>query len=258
MSLEPVIGKYGLHIFGDAIDVMNQLSDSSIDLICVDLPYGVTKNKWDIVIPLDKMWQQFLRIGKPNAAIVLFGQDKFTAKLMLSQEKIHRYNLVWKKGERVSQFLNSNRRPLPNHEDIVVFYRKQPIYNPQMTIGNPTHSAGSMKSSQLSSNYGLFNDMRNNKTGETLKFPKTVLNFDRPHPPIHPTQKPVELISWIVKTYTNEGCTVLDCCSGSGTLPISCIENNRKFISIENDKQEYTKAHNRITSHIKKLYGTDL
>lgn len=168
-------------------------------MILTDLPYSVTKNTWDSEIPLELLWEQYFRVTKENAAIVLFGQDKFSAKLMLSQEKYHRYNLIWKKGNRSSGFLNVKRMPLRNHEDILVFYRKLPVYNPQFTEGIPLHSMGKKfldPSTQKNNNYGKFikGAKENLRVGSTQKYPISILDFPRPHPPIHPTQKPVELL----------------------------------------------------------------
>ena len=132
---------------GDCLEYMNKIPDGSVDMILCDLPYGVTKNPWDVVIPPDKLWEQYERIIKPNGAILLFGQDKFTAKMMLSNEKLHRYNIIWRKVLK-SGFLNANRMPLREHEDIMVFYKKQPIYHPQMVKGAPNHSKGKAIGSQ--------------------------------------------------------------------------------------------------------------
>jgi site-specific DNA-methyltransferase (adenine-specific) len=218
---------------GDCLEIMPQL-DIKFDACITDLPYGTTQNSWDSIIPFDDMWNNLNNLIKENGAIILFGQDKFSAKLMLSNEKNHKYNLIWKKGERASGFLNAKKMPLRNHEDILVFYRKQPSYIPQMTLGKMNHSKGKLTTKQKINCYGKFNDIQSNFT--ELKYPKSILNFDRPHPPIHPTQKPVELLEWLIKTYTNENEIILDFTAGSGTTGVACMNLNRKCILIEKDE----------------------
>ena len=235
---------------------MWRIPDKSIDMILCDLPYGVTaRNKWDEVIPFGELWRHYKRIIKDNGAIVLFGQDKFTAKLMLSNEKWHRYNLVWEK-DRPSGFLNASRMPLRSHEDILVFYNKLPTYNPQFWEGQPLHGMGKKfrEVKNQNNNYNDFSSQTNpsaEREGDTRKHPRSVLKFKRPHPPIHPTQKPVELCEWLIKTYTNEGDIVLDNCIGSGTTAIACINANRKYIGFEIEKEYYDLAIKRIEDHNK-------
>jgi len=240
---------------GDCLEVMKQIDDKSIDMILCDLPYGTTHNKWDSIISLPLLWKQYLRIIKEHAAIILFGQDKFTARVMLSCEKYHRYNLIWKKGNRVSGFLNASRMPLRNHEDIMLFYKHLPTYNILYTDGIPLHSMGKRyldPTTQKNNNYGHFirGQEQDKRAGSTKKYPKSVLEFERPHPPIHPTQKPVELFEWLIKTYTNEGDLVLDNAAGSGTTGIACINTNRKYILIEKDPEYYNISRKRINGHI--------
>jgi site-specific DNA-methyltransferase (adenine-specific) len=237
--------------YGDTIEQMKLIPDKSIDFICCDLPYGSTKNYWDVVIPFNQLWEQYERIIKENGAIVLFGQDKFSAKVMLSNEKLHRYNLIWDKGNRGSGFLNAKRMPLRNHEDIMVFYKKLPIYNPQMTVGDPLHGMGKKyKLGNLqNNNYGNFDSHKNpsaDRVGDTNKFPKSIIKFNKPHPPIHPTQKSTELIEWLVKTYSNENDVVLDNTFGSCTTGIACINTNRNFIGIENNMDYFNISLNRV------------
>jgi site-specific DNA-methyltransferase (adenine-specific) len=232
---------------GDCLYIMDKLIEKGIvvDAIICDLPYGVTKANHDIIIPFDEMWKRVHKIVKPNGAVIFFGQDKFTAKLMLSNEKEHRYNIIWKKGERGSGFLNSNRMPLRNHEDIMIFYKKLPTYNPQFTIGKPSHSRGKKyieEGATRNYNYGEFNPVDNTKKQGEKKFPISVLNFERPHPPKHATEKPIDLIEWLVKTYSNENETILDFTMGSGTTGIACINTNRNFIGIEIKEKWYRLA----------------
>jgi DNA modification methylase len=231
---------------------MQRIPDKSVDMILCDLPYGVLnknrgKNKWDTVISFEDLWKAYERITKDNAAIILFGSGMFTANLMKSNEKLWRYNLIWKKADRTSGFLNANRMPMRNHEDIVVFYKNQPTYNPQYTYGHkPSHKKGKAGVLNETNNcYGDFEVYETRDYGDR-KFPKSVLDFDREHPPIHPTQKPVALCEWLVKTYTNEGETVLDNCIGSGTTAMACINTNRNFIGFELDTTYWGTANKRI------------
>jgi len=239
MKTAPVL----LH--GDCLELMKDIPDSNIDMICCDMPYGATKNKWDSVIDLKALWAQYKIIIKDNGAIVLTAQDKFSAKLMLSNEKLHRYNLIWNK-QLVSGFLNANRMPLRVHEDILIFYKKLPTYNPQKNKGNLNHSKGDMKT-DINNNYGKYGKI-DNKTLGKMKFPKSIISFQKPHPSkcLHPTQKPVALIEYLIKTYTNEGDTVLDNCMGSGTTGVACKNLNRNFIGIELDNKYFKIACKRI------------
>jgi len=232
----------------DCFNIFPTIADKSVDLICCDLPYGTTKNKWDSILPFDQLWEHYERIIKENGAIVLFGQDKFSAHLMLSNEKLHRYNLIWKKGNRVSGFLNAKKMPLRNHEDILVFYKKLPTYNPQMEFGEKSHSRGRTDKAITNNCYGAFHLTEDNLSNE--KYPKSVLNFAKPHPPIHPTQKPVALLEYLIKTYTNEGDLVLDNCMGSGTCGVACKILNRQFIGIEKSKKYFDMAEKRINNTI--------
>lgn len=231
-------------IHGDCLNVLCQVPSDSVDCVVCDLPYGHTHNQWDSVIPLDKLWSQYNRICKQNAAVVLFGQGMFTHQVMSSNPKQWRYNLVWLK-DRVSGFLNANRMPLRCHEDIMVFYRNPPPYHPQMWSGEPNHSVGSAAGKPArKSNYGAFNQ-HEIKAGNTEKHPRSVLFFKRPHPPVHPTQKPVELYEWLIRSYTNEGALVLDNCSGSGTCAVACIRQNRRYVCIEADFTYYEMSKKR-------------
>lgn len=242
---------------GDCLEVMKDIPDKSIDMILCDLPYGVTaKNKWDTIIPYNLLWEQYHRIIKDNGAIVLFGQDKFTAETMLSNKKYHRYNLIWKKV-LPSGFLNANRMPLREHEDIMIFYKKLPTYNPQKVKGKPCHKKGKAAGQMVdglmqNNNYGNFKCV---DTKGDMKFPTSILEFSKPHPStaVHPTQKPTELLKWLIKTYTNEGETVLDNCMGSGSTAVSCLETNRIFIGIEKDDKYFYIAKNRIENTYSEL-----
>ena len=235
---------------GNCLEIMPQLN-ITFDACITDHPYQTTHNSWDALIPFEFMWNELNRLIKENGAIILFGQDKFSAKLMLSNEQNHRYNLIWKKGERTSGFLNAKRMPLRNHEDILIFYRKQPTYNPQMTIGEKSHSKGNLNKKQKNNCYGDFKDIQTNFSN--LKYPKSILDFNRPHPPIHPTQKPIELIEWLIKTYTNENEYVLDFTAGSGTTGIACMNLNRKCILIEKEEKYCEIIKNRLIENQKQI-----
>lgn len=222
--------------FGDCLDLHEGIDSQSIDMILTDLPYEVTQNHWDCEIDLTKLWAQYDRIIKPTTPILLFGQDKFTAKLMLFREDIHRYNWIWEK-DRTSGFLNGGIMPLRCHEDICVFYNEQSIYNPQRWKGKPEHSVGRSTNVKKNNNYGEFTYKEN--LGNTDKLPRSVLYFPRPHPPIFPTEKPVNLIRYLIRTYTNAGALILDSCSGSGTLAVAAIEEKRNFIAIEKNRKNW-------------------
>lgn len=226
---------------------MKEIPSHSIDMVLCDLPYGgVTKNKWDSALPLDELWRQYKRIIKPNAAIVLFSDGMFEANLMLSNPKMWRYNLVWDKV-LVTGFLNANRMPLRSHEEICVFYDKQPVYHPQKTIGEKNHSSGAKKD-RANHNYGSFDFVDNSESLGCMKHPRSIVRFQKPHASktVHPTQKPVELCEYLIKTYTDENHIVLDNCMGSGTTGIACVNTGRRFIGIEKDEGYFSIAERRI------------
>lgn len=233
----------------DCLEGMKRIPDESIDMIICDLPYEKTKNKWDTMIPLEKLWENYERIIKPTGAVILFGQDTFTAKLMLSNEKIHRYNLIWDKV-LTSGFLNANRMPLRSHEDIMVFYKKLPTYNPQKVLGKKNHSKGTPKKNK-NNNYGEFDFVDNSEKLGDLKHPKSIITFEKPHPStcLHPTEKPVRLIEWLIRTYSNDSEVVLDNCMGSGTTAIACMNTKRNFVGFELDKGYFDLGNERIRKH---------
>ena len=234
----------------DCLDGMRQIPDGSVDSVICDLPYGVLNEQseggsWDSIIPLEPLWTEYKRICKPTAPIVLFAQGMFTAELMMSNRKMWRYNLIWKKGNRPTGFLNANRMPLRIHEDICVFYDSLPTYNPQKWKGEPVHRRATRKINNRC--YGKFQPSEWNNTD--MKHPQSIIDFDKEHVNgnfIHPTQKPVDLLRYLVLTYTNEGDTVLDNCMGSGTTAIACIKEKRHFIGFELNKEYFDKACKRI------------
>ena len=184
---------------------MPKIDNHSINLILCDLPYGVTQNKADIIIPLDKLWTEYKRILKSNGTIALTSQFPFTIDLINSNREWFKYDLIWDK-KLPSGFLNSKKMPLRVHEHILIFYEKSGTYNPQFTIGKPSHSKGSIKT-DVNRNYGKYGKVDNSKVQGSKKFPLSILQIQKPHPSkaLHRTEKPVELAEWIIKTYTNKG-----------------------------------------------------
>lgn len=235
---------------GDCLELMKEIPDESVNLILCDLPYGVLNKKnpnaqWDTIIPLDKLWEQYERIIKDNGAIVLFASGMFTAQLMMSNKSLWKYNLIWKKGNRSSGFLNAKKQPLRNHEDIVVFYKNQPTYNPQMTLGQLVHKKGNGYHKQTQNCYGEMKEVASQQTNE--KYPISVIDVPKEHPQeYHPTQKPVELLKYLISTYTNEGDLVLDNCMGSGSTGVACKKLKRGFIGYELDEHYFNIAQSRI------------
>ena len=234
---------------GDCLELMKDIPDGSVDMILADLPYGTTQNKWDSVIPLEPLWEQYKRVIKERGAIVLTGQGMFSAELMLSNKRMYRYSLIWDKV-LTSGFLNANRMPLRSHEDVLVFYKKLPTYNPQKTLGRKNHSKGVKKENE-NNNYGEFGFVDNSEKLGDMKHPKSIITFSKPHPSVsvHPTQKPTKLFEWLINSYTNEGDTVLDNVMGSGTTGVACKNLKRNFIGMELDEDYFKVAKERIENH---------
>lgn len=218
-------------IEGDCINVMRQLPDGCIDMVLCDLPYGTTQNKWDSIVPLDELWAEYKRIVKPNGAIVLTSQGLFTASLIMSQPKLFKYKWVWEKS-KPTNFLNAKKQPLRKHEDVCVFYRKQPVYNPQMTEGEPYDKG--VRKNQLSGSYGDFQPVHVHSDGK--RYPIDVVYFKTAESEgevFHATQKPVEMGRYFVRTYSNPGDIVLDNTSGSGSFLVAALIEGRNFVGIE-------------------------
>ncbi len=229
-------------ICGDSIKEMKKLDDKSVDMILCDLPYGTTRNKWDSVVDLDDMWEQYERVIKDNGAIVLTAVQIFASSLIMSKPNFFKYDLIWKKTVASGQ-LNVNRQPLRTHEHILIFYKKQPTYNQQMTKGKPYTI--NRKATYKGEGYNKQTDSYKENTG--FRHPTSVLEFSNPrHKGGHPTQKPVELFEWLVKTYTNKGDLVLDNTIGSGTTAVACLNTGRDYIGIELDKKYCKMANKRI------------
>lgn len=221
-------------IEGDCLDALKSLPDSCVDMVLCDLPYGTTQNKWDSVIDLSQLWEQYNRVVKPNGAIVLTSQGVFTAKLILSNENFFKYKLSWEKS-KPTNFLNAKKQPLRKHEDVCVFYRKQPTYNPQMKPGEPYDKG--VRKDQLSGSYGDFKPKHVKSSGE--RYPTDVIYFKTAESEgkvWHPTQKPVELARYLVRTYTNPGDLVLDNSFGSGSFLVGAALEGRKFCGIEKNE----------------------
>ena len=226
---------------GDCLEVMKTIESGSIDAIITDPPYGTTACKWDSVIDFELMWEQLNRIIKPNGAIVLFGSEPFSSALRMSNIKNYKYDWIWKKPKGTGH-LNAKRMPMNDVETISVFYRKQCIYNPQFTEGEP-YKAKSGKSSF--DGYGKDNRKGNDNKGK--RYPKRLLEFNVvERNTLHPTQKPVDLMEYLIKTYTNENETVLDFTMGSGSTGVAAGNTNRNFIGIEMDNKYFDIATERI------------
>lgn len=235
-------------MLGDCLERMKEIPDNSVDLILTDPPYAKTQNKWDTIIPFEPMWKELERISKPNTAIILFGQNTFTFKLGLSNEKLFRYTLVWEKS-KAGGFLNARRMPLQAHEDILIFYKKLPVYNPQMEIGMPYVKKAI--SDGDGGNYGKFTRAGSINENNGERFPRSVLKFSNPNnKTIHKTQKPVDLLEWIIKTYSNPGDTVLDFTAGSFSTGKASLNTHRFFIGIEKDYDMYDEVSLGLLEHL--------
>lgn len=237
-------------INGDCLTVMKDIPDKSIDMILCDLPYGTTACKWDNVIPFEPLWEQYNRIIKDNSAIVLFGSEPFSSALRMSNIKNYKYDWIWRKP-RGTGHLNAKKQPLRDVENISVFYKKQCVYNPQFVKGEPYLAKGG-KTSRISekgqTTYGKFmvgKEYANDNSG--FRYPKQTIEFGVvERNTLHPTQKPVALLEYLIQTYTVEGETVLDNCMGSGSTGVACLNTNRKFIGIELDQNYFEIAQNRL------------
>lgn len=238
--------------FEDCMEGMKKIPDGSIDCILCDLPYSITNNKWDSIIPLEDLWKEYERVIKENGAIVLTASQPFTSLLIQSNPKLFRYEWIWVKNKSTGH-LNAKKMPLRRHESVVVFYKKLPVYNPQKTTGHKPVNTYT-KHSDDGSNYGK------TKTGikgggQTDRYPTSILEIpvmnNDDDEKFHPTQKPVALMEYMVRTYTNEGDTVLDTCMGSMTTAIACLNTGRNYIGFENNEEYYEKGMARIHNHKK-------
>ena len=238
---------------GDCLEVMKYIPNGSIDAIITDPPYGTTACKWDSVIDFELMWKQLNRIIKPNGAIVLFGSEPFSSALRMSNIKNYKYDWVWEKS-KATNFLNAKKQPLRAKENISVFYKKQPVYNPQMSKGE-AYNKGVRKKQTKDDVYGNFNQSEVKSEGD--RYPRDVMYFktaESEGKTFHKTQKPVALMEYLIKTYTNKGETVLDFTMGSGTTGVACKNTNRNFIGIEMDDNYFKIAEQRIKETEYKLF----
>lgn len=235
---------------GDCLELMKEIPAGSVDMILTDPPYGTTACKWDSVIPFEPMWEQCRRLIKNSGVIALFGSEPFTSRLICSNLKEFKYNWIWQKN-KCTGFLNAKKQPLNDHETISVFYKKQCTYNPQMTTAEKVYKRGFVvrdkdKNIQQSDNYGEQKSFLQADNG--IRYPKRIQYFDNnfTREQLHPTQKPVALLEYIIKTYTNEGDTVLDFTMGSGSTGVACVNTNRDFIGIELNEGYFAIAEKRI------------
>lgn len=249
----------GIELYhADCFDVLPLIADKSVDAIIADLPYGTTACKWDSVLPLDKLWEQYKRIIKDNRAIVLFGAEPFSTILRAKEINLYRYDWVWVKSRKTG-FLNSKNRPLNQNENILVFskaitaagYKNTMLYNPQGLIEcNKIRHGDKNKCIADDAGHKYYRKSQSkNYLQQFTNYPTTVLNYANESKPLHPTQKPTELLEYLIKTYTNEGDTILDNTMGSGTTGLACLNTNRKFIGIEKEKQYFDIAVKRLTEN---------
>ena len=236
---------------GDCLEEMKNIPDKSIDMILCDLPYGTTKCKWDTVIPFEPLWKEYKRIIKDNGAIVLFSSQPFTTDLINSNRDMFRYDIIWNKMYG-TDFALANKKPMKAHEIICIFYKKQPTYNKQMIKREKPIDTTNWKQDKRNSKNGNINSKEIHKGKYEYKNPTTVYELNMAKGEcnnskrVHPTQKPVALLEYLIKTYTNEGEIILDNTMGSGSTGVACINTNRKFIGIELEEKYFNIAKNRI------------
>lgn len=231
----------------DCLKGMNNIPDSSVDLILCDLPYGTTGNKWDVIIPFEPLWKQYRRVAKKNAPIVLFSDEPFTCQLIGSNIKEFRYKWIWNKT-RGSNFANSHFMPMKCHEEICVFYREKPIYNPQYWYSTPYKTKAKARSKEIS---GLSGGSASKYCPETIsvdgrRYPLSIIDIPREGKRLHPTQKPVALLEYLIKTYTDPGAVVLDSCMGVGSTCVAAVNTGRHYIGFELDEHYFDLACERL------------
>lgn len=247
--------------FGDCLDLMHRIPDGSVDMVLCDLPYEITRASFDKLIPFEPLWEHYLRVCKPNAAIVLFGAQPFTSALLMSNRRMFRYSLVWQKTSPTGH-LNAKKMPLRGHEDILVFYRKLPTYNPQMTHGHPrkvasakNRQAAAVRSNAADGNYNTVDIDTIPGYDSTSRYPTSVLTYpsDKQRSNLHPQQKPVALLENLIRTYTNPGELVLDNACGSGSTGEAAEKSDRQCILIENKQVHYDRADTRLPNFEKPI-----
>tara|TARA_R110002072_G_scaffold1322_13_gene10848 strand:+ start:1843 stop:2571 length:729 start_codon:yes stop_codon:yes gene_type:complete len=237
-------------ILGDCLEVLPTIEDNSVDMLLADLPYGTTACKWDSVIPLDKLWEQYDRVCKKNAAMVFTAMQPFTTILAASNIENLRYEWIWEKPQGTNP-MNVKIMPLKSHENILVFYREKPTYNPQMWYSTP-YSGFSSDTAKIGEVYGNA-ESKHRDNPEGSRYPKTVIKHKQ-EKGYHPTQKPVGLMEYLIKTYTNEWDVVLDNTMGSGTTGVACVHTNREFIGIEKEEKYFKIAEKRLGTNLNEFF----
>ena len=240
-------------VHADCFDVFPYIADESVQLILCDLPYGTTACKWDSVLPFDKLWEQYERIVKPNGAIVLTASQPFTSALVMSNLKLFKYEWVWDKVNKYTGFLQASTRPLKRHENILIFSKSKTTFNKQMVNITPYSQRKSKNYGKKETTYRTIKNENPNKINETSEIglgnPFSIIQFKSQNPNVlHPTQKPLELMKYLIKTYSNEDDVVMDNCMGSNTTGLACKELNRQYIGIEKDKNYYDISVSRVLS----------
>tara|TARA_R100000664_G_scaffold23740_1_gene33367 strand:+ start:122 stop:850 length:729 start_codon:yes stop_codon:yes gene_type:complete len=232
-------------LLGDCLQRMKEIPDGSVDMILCDLPYGTSKCRWDTIIPFEPLWKEYKRVIKINGAMVLTASQPFTSVLIASNFKDYRYNWVWEKS-KATGYLNAKKMPMKAHEDICIFYQKPPLYNPQKWMSTPYYKGSAHRPTEV---YGKQREVLvENESG--LRYPRTVQYFktaESEGKTYHPTQKPISLFKYLIKTYTQENELVLDSCAGVGTTALAALRTNRKYICIENDQEYYDVMQERIS-----------
>lgn len=228
---------------GDSFELCERVPAKTVDLILEDMPYNTTACEWDVKIDLELYWKTRLRVLKPTGIVVLTSKQPFTSELLYSNPSMFKYEMIWYK-DRATGFFNAKKMPLPNHENILVFYNNPITYNPQRYKGRKSHSMGTAAGTK--SKTKVYGDFTRNENTDDLKYPKTVLEFNQPFPQQHNTQKPVGLFEYLIRTYTNEGGLVFDGFGGSGTTAIAAYKAKRNFVVIEKEQKYYELAKRRL------------
>ncbi len=232
-------------LLGDCLERMKEIPDGSVDMILCDLPYGTSKCRWDTIIPFEPLWKEYKRVIKTNGAMVLTASQPFTSVLIASNFKDYRYNWVWEKS-KATGYLNAKKMPMKAHEDVCIFYQKPPLYNPQKWMSTPYYKGSAHRPTEV---YGKQREVLvENESG--LRYPRTVQYFktaESEGKTYHPTQKPISLFKYLIKTYTQENELVLDSCAGVGTTALAALRTNRKYICIESDQEYYDVMQERIS-----------
>lgn len=243
-SVECVRGDSFALYLGDCLERMRELEDNSVDMVLADLPYGTTACAWDSIIPLDKLWAELHRVTKPNGVFAMTAQQPFSWRLCASNPENFRYELIWNKPNGTNPF-QAKLMPMKRHENVLIFYRKKPIYNPQMEEGRP-YKWNSRRSGGEAG--GIAQKSQTPIDNQGTRYPGSILNFKQERG-LHPTQKPVPLLEWLIRTYSNEGDVILDCTMGSGSTGVAALRSRRRFIGIEQSDEYFVIAHKRLAVH---------